>query len=167
RGDVRPAVGVEVGGDERLNEKLRVELHRRREMSRAVAGENLDRRGVFAADGEIGFAVAVEIGGGDRMRRRRQIVVRDGVRKRGTLCAQRGSGGEHGKCNPEDSHAASTCRIGAVGRTRTGDLLITNQLLYQLSYNGLSGRELRNSAAGDSIHPPPGCRVTLPPGWRP
>ena len=25
---------------------------------------------------------------------------------------------------------------GAVGRTRTGDLLITNQLLYQLSYNG-------------------------------
>ena len=26
---------------------------------------------------------------------------------------------------------------GAVGRTRTGDLLITNQLLYQLSYNGL------------------------------
>ena len=25
---------------------------------------------------------------------------------------------------------------GAVGRTRTADLLITNQLLYQLSYNG-------------------------------
>ena len=25
---------------------------------------------------------------------------------------------------------------GAVARIRTGDLLITNQLLYQLSYNG-------------------------------
>jgi hypothetical protein len=32
---------------------------------------------------------------------------------------------------------------GAVGRNRTGDLLITNQLLYQLSYNSmLSGAEL-------------------------
>ena len=28
-------------------------------------------------------------------------------------------------------------RDGAEGRTRTGDLLITNQLLYQLSYFGL------------------------------
>ena len=26
---------------------------------------------------------------------------------------------------------------GAVGRNRTGDLLITNQLLYQLSYNSM------------------------------
>ena len=33
--------------------------------------------------------------------------------------------------------------VGAVGRNRTGDLLITNQLLYQLSYNSvLKGREL-------------------------
>ena len=32
---------------------------------------------------------------------------------------------------------------GAVGRNRTGDLLITNQLLYQLSYNSiLKGEEL-------------------------
>jgi hypothetical protein len=30
---------------------------------------------------------------------------------------------------------------GAVDRIRTGDLLITNQLLYQLSYNGIPGRE--------------------------
>jgi hypothetical protein len=29
--------------------------------------------------------------------------------------------------------------IGADGRSRTGDLLITNQLLYQLSYVGLWG----------------------------
>ena len=32
-------------------------------------------------------------------------------------------------------HAVSW-RIGADGRIRTGDLLITNQLLYQLSYVG-------------------------------
>ncbi len=33
--------------------------------------------------------------------------------------------------------------VGAVGRNRTGDLLITNQLLYQLSYNSvLRGGEL-------------------------
>ena len=30
--------------------------------------------------------------------------------------------------------------LGAVGRNRTGDLLITNQLLYQLSYNSVSKR---------------------------
>jgi hypothetical protein len=34
-----------------------------------------------------------------------------------------------------------------VGRTRTGDLLITNQLLYQLSYHGAAGR--RPKACGD------------------
>ena len=32
---------------------------------------------------------------------------------------------------------------GAEGRTRTGDLLITNQLLYQLSYFGLLFRLYR------------------------
>ncbi len=30
---------------------------------------------------------------------------------------------------------------GAVGRNRTGDLLITNQLLYQLSYFGVVTRK--------------------------
>ena len=32
---------------------------------------------------------------------------------------------------------------GAPTRTRTADLLITNQLLYQLSYRGTRGRHLR------------------------
>ena len=30
-------------------------------------------------------------------------------------------------------------KTGASGRIRTGDLLITNELLYQLSYAGVSG----------------------------
>ena len=33
--------------------------------------------------------------------------------------------------------AGSRLNTGAVGRNRTGDLLITNQLLYQLSYNSV------------------------------
>ena len=46
--------------------------------------------------------------------------------------------------------------LGADDRTRTGDLLITNQLLYQLSYIGLSGgashgTALSNSKAADYI----------------
>ena len=41
---------------------------------------------------------------------------------------------------------------GADDRTRTGDLLITNQLLYQLSYIGISGRHRQNRAGGDYIH---------------
>jgi hypothetical protein len=36
---------------------------------------------------------------------------------------------------------------GAPTRTRTADLLITNQLLYQLSYRGTKGR-LKGSDAG-------------------
>ena len=31
-------------------------------------------------------------------------------------------------------------QLGAGGRTRTPDLLITNQLLYRLSYTGISNR---------------------------
>ena len=38
------------------------------------------------------------------------------------------------------SGGLGTFRSGADDRTRTGDLLITNQLLYQLSYNGLVTR---------------------------
>ena len=34
-------------------------------------------------------------------------------------------------------------RSGADARTRTGDLLITNQLLYQLSYVGEASSEAR------------------------
>ncbi len=33
---------------------------------------------------------------------------------------------------------------GAGSRTRTNDLLITNQLLYQLSYTGVSQRKIYN-----------------------
>ena len=44
-------------------------------------------------------------------------------------------------------------KIGAVERSRTSDLLITNQLLYQLSYNGhvmldYEGRKYTENAAG-------------------
>jgi hypothetical protein len=39
---------------------------------------------------------------------------------------------------------------GADGRTRTGDLLITNQLLYQLSYVGLR-QALRRRAPADNL----------------
>ena len=41
---------------------------------------------------------------------------------------------------------------GADDRTRTGDLLITNQLLYQLSYIGFRGGHPGNRAGGDYIH---------------
>ena len=42
---------------------------------------------------------------------------------------------------------------GADDRTRTGDLLITNQLLYQLSYIGLWGQDAGgNRAGGHYIH---------------
>ena len=37
----------------------------------------------------------------------------------------------------EHSHIKLKKKIGAGGRTRTPDLLITNQLLYQLSYTSL------------------------------
>ena len=48
----------------------------------------------------------------------------------------------HKKQGPPTEKEAGP-RIGAVGRNRTGDLLITNQLLYQLSYNSiLKGGEL-------------------------
>ena len=36
-------------------------------------------------------------------------------------------------------------RSGAGGRTRTDDLLITNQLLYQLSYAGAAGQVLQTT----------------------
>ncbi len=49
---------------------------------------------------------------------------------------------------------------GADGRTRTGDLLITNQLLYQLSYVGMArGARDRPGFAGGPIRPSPGPRV--------
>lgn len=37
---------------------------------------------------------------------------------------------------------------GAVERSRTSDLLITNQLLYQLSYNGMGCQNHGRAAAG-------------------
>ena len=60
---------------------------------------------------------------------------------------------------PEVQYRPKTTRqhidfIGAVERSRTSDLLITNQLLYQLSYNGAvrltcEGRKYtENAAAG-------------------
>ena len=41
--------------------------------------------------------------------------------------------GAWARCQGDTAH-----RIGAVERSRTSDLLITNQLLYQLSYNSLA-----------------------------
>jgi len=38
----------------------------------------------------------------------------------------------------------SPLKVGADGRTRTADRLITNQLLYQLSYIGLKSRNIKN-----------------------
>jgi hypothetical protein len=38
----------------------------------------------------------------------------------------------------------SPLTMGADGRTRTADRLITNQLLYQLSYIGLKSRIIKN-----------------------
>src|SRR6185436_6484488 len=63
--------------------------------------------------------------------------------------------------------------LGAGGPTRTGDLLITNQLLYQLSYTSgdadyttrgsgpLSGRDLRHAIPGRTVPfaPPEGPPV--------
>ena len=40
---------------------------------------------------------------------------------------------------PPPAFAVSSGRDGAGGPTRTGDLLITNQLLYRLSYAGQGG----------------------------
>ncbi len=39
----------------------------------------------------------------------------------------------------EDATMKDADMVGAGAPTRTGDLLITNQLLYQLSYTGLGG----------------------------
>ena len=41
--------------------------------------------------------------------------------------------------------------IGAGERTRTADLLITNQLLYQLSYAGLKGSSKQAILARDTL----------------
>lgn len=42
---------------------------------------------------------------------------------------------------------------GAAGRTRTGDILITNQVLYQLSYCGSLSRAFSHFAAeGDTCY---------------
>ena len=38
-----------------------------------------------------------------------------------------------------------TCFYGAADRNRTGDLRITNALLYRLSYSGVQGRALYDS----------------------
>jgi hypothetical protein len=57
------------------------------------------------------------------------------------------------------SRRLESSKTGADDRTRTGDLLITNQLLYQLSYIGMLVSAVGNSAGADSIHDPPGCRV--------
>ena len=42
---------------------------------------------------------------------------------------------------------------GATGRNRTADLLITNQLLYRLSYSGLKGGDYRGAMR---MRPAPG-----------
>ena len=48
---------------------------------------------------------------------------------------------------------------GADGRIRTGDLLITNQLLYQLSYIGEKGCE---GGREESTDPPTTCQAARP-----
>lgn len=47
---------------------------------------------------------------------------------------------------------------GAESRTRTDDLLITNQLLYQLSYFGLPFDCIFRPVQGKAIRPPALCR---------
>ena len=49
------------------------------------------------------------------------------------------------RSSDERQRAVSALENGADGQTRTDDLLITNQLLYQLSYVGQAGRD-RNAA---------------------
>ncbi len=51
--------------------------------------------------------------------------------------------------------------LGAVGRTRTADLLITNQLLYQLSYNGKELYYIATVGADATICPAPFARVLV------
>lgn len=43
-----------------------------------------------------------------------------------------------GENSTKDAAVLSTGRYGAGGQDRTGDILITSQVLYQLSYTGLS-----------------------------
>jgi hypothetical protein len=57
-------------------------------------------------------------------------------------------GGLKGGLNSPENINMLICNIylvkcGAPTRTRTADLLITNQLLYQLSYRGIAGRLMR------------------------
>ena len=70
--------------------------------------------------------------------------------------ASRHTGGSAGErqydTKPLRPGASKNFADGAVDRIRTGDLLITNQLLYQLSYNGVVAVG-GNSKARDYIHP--------------
>jgi hypothetical protein len=54
------------------------------------------------------------------------------------------------QCSPYNGPGFCT-GIGAVERNRTSDLLITNQLLYQLSYNSTQGGDYKATAAASAI----------------
>ena len=49
---------------------------------------------------------------------------------------------QYNKQKKEKAPAKASAFSGATGRTRTGDLLITNQLLYQLSHSSRKNRQL-------------------------
>jgi hypothetical protein len=70
---------------------------------------------------------------------------RDAVRRPGSDCDASPQGGAVGA----GAHGATTVTTGAGRRIRTDDLLITNQLLYQLSYAGNNARSVAHCAVCD------------------
>ena len=56
------------------------------------------------------------------------------------------------KIKKEKAPAKASAFSGATGRTRTGDLLITNQLLYQLSHSSIPGKNRRRVHAKCILH---------------
>ncbi len=75
------------------------------------------------------FNVLSRLGGG------RWIRTTEGIASRFTVCP----------LWPLGNSPILNCTLGAGGRTRTPDLLITNQLLYQLSYTSVLSVSLRDS----------------------
>ena len=65
----------------------------------------------------------------------------------------------NGPVAPKRATPFGVALFGATGRTRTGDLLITNQLLYQLSHSSINARRQRFSRVNYCISSSEQCQV--------
>ncbi len=158
---------------------------RERARAGATGGRQRDERwsgaGRFGRCGEHARARSVRVGrrqtrhrrAAGASRRRRLRAVRAGSGRPGpTACAHRAHERRRAATGGRlAAGAAASRRNGADERSRTSDLLITNQLLYQLSYISADAAVARNEGPGrglraanrdesTAVRPRPWCRTT-------